>query len=184
MTTRTPWLLAGAALALYASAGAAVAAEPAARSDKQIERHEMRVYRHDGGPGRMHMSPEHQAERIKTILQLRPDQEPALKAFLEATHPNRDEVRDHFVKFDEKAPLKTTPERLAEMEARMARHQAAMTKRIAATKTFYAALDDKQKKVFDAMPMMMGPGFGPMGHPVHHMRGHGGDRMRQAAPHT
>ena len=52
----------------------------------------------------------------------------------------------------------------------MAEQQAAMKKRIDATRAFYGQLDEKQRKVFDAMPMLMmaGPGFGPMLLPIAH----------------
>ena len=78
---------------------------------------------------------------------------------------------DHVVRFDKGSGASTTAERLAEMEAKMAEQQAAMRRRIDATKAFYAQLDDRQKKVFDSMPMLMfaGPGFGPMLLPVMHM---------------
>ncbi|MDB5435333.1 MAG: hypothetical protein JWR47_1590, partial [Phenylobacterium sp.] len=54
----------------------------------------------------------------------------------------------------------TTPQRLAEMEAQMAAHTAAMHVRIEATKRFYDQLEPSQKKVFDELPMLM---IGPMG---------------------
>lgn len=46
----------------------------------------------------------------------------------------------------------------------MVEQQAAMKKRIDATRAFYSQLDARQRKAFDAMPMMMmaGPNFGPM----------------------
>jgi hypothetical protein len=101
-------------------------------------------------------------QHLKDVLQLRPNQEPALKAFLEATSPER--ARDHMVRFERDGGGRTTAERLAEMEAQLAQQQAGMKRRIDATKAFYAQLDERQKKAFDAMPMLMmaGPGFGPM----------------------
>jgi nucleotide-binding universal stress UspA family protein len=175
------WLLAGAALT--ATAGAAIAqdageaAREEARKDARVERH-VHVYRSDsedvvrerprknvmiyrGGEGR--------EQHLKDVLQLRPNQEPALKAFLEAT--KHEGGRHDVVKFT-KDTDKPTSERLAEMEARADEHHRAMKARIAATRTFYAQLDERQKKAFDAMPMLMmaGPGFGPMMIPVgHHM---------------
>ena len=44
----------------------------------------------------------------------------------------------------------TTPERLDQMEAHKAQRDAQMKKHADATKTFYAALNSNQKKVFDA----------------------------------
>ena len=108
-------------------------------------------------------------EHLRTMLQLRESQEPALKAYLEAVGHGGGR-RDHMVRFD-RGDTRSTTERLAEMEAKMAEQQAAMRRRIEATKTFYGQLDDKQKKVFDSMPMLMfaGPGFGPMLLPVAHI---------------
>jgi hypothetical protein len=100
---------------------------------------------------------------MKALLQLRPDQEPALKAFLDASQPEH-RGGDHMVRFDRGGDARTTTERLSEMEQRMAEQQAGMKKRIDATRAFYAQLDEKQRKAFDAMPMLMmvGPGMGPM----------------------
>ena len=101
-------------------------------------------------------------QHLKDVLQLRPNQEPALKSFIEATSADRG--RDHMMRFDSRTDGRTTSERLAEMEAQLARQQADTKRRIDATKAFYAQLDEKQRKAFDAMPMLMmaGPGFGPM----------------------
>ena len=58
----------------------------------------------------------------------------------------------------------TTPERIDKMRALRTEHMtamnAAMDKREEATKTFYAALNAEQKKVFDAEHMRGGPGRG------------------------
>ena len=52
----------------------------------------------------------------------------------------------------------TTPQRLAQMEKRMAEHTAALHIRVEATRRFYDQLEPSQRKVFDALPMpMMGP---------------------------
>jgi hypothetical protein len=157
-------LLAASAVALTATTALAQARRPDAEP-KHVER-DVKVYRFDrhgghhphvmafrGGEGR--------ADHLRTVLQLRPEQEGALKAFVEATRPDRS--RDHLVRFDREA-ARSTPERLAEMEAKLAEQQQAMRGRIAATRAFYDQLDAKQKADFDAMPMLMmvGPGLGPM----------------------
>lgn len=177
------WLLAGAAVTL--AAGAAIAqdatgeaARAEARRDAGMDArgdHHVHVYR--GGDDRrreprkavmVHRSDEGREQRLKDALQLRPNQEPALKAFLEATRP--EPGRHRAVRFDKDAPRKPASERLAEMEAKADERHAAMKKRIAATRTFYAQLDERQKKAFDAMPMLMmtGPGFGPAMIPIGH----------------
>jgi hypothetical protein len=108
------------------------------------ERHMMSL-RHDGA--------EH-AEHLRTMLQLKPGQEAALTAYLAATAPQRHE---HIVEMSDHAAPKTTPQRLAEMENRMAEDTARSHARIEATRKFYDQLEPSQKKVFDEMPMLMGP---------------------------
>ncbi|TAL32873.1 MAG: hypothetical protein EPN98_12425 [Phenylobacterium sp.] len=145
-------------------------AREARRTADEVRR-EVRIYR--GGDNDKQVFVFRGGDRedhLRTMLQLRADQEPALKAYLEAV--GRGGPRgDHMVRFDRRgdSPL-TTPERLVAMEARMAEQQTAMRQRIEATKTFYGQLDDKQKKVFDSMPILMfaGPGFGPTLLPVDH----------------
>lgn len=145
-------------------------AREARRAADEVRR-EVRIYRGgDNGKQVFVFRGGDREDHLRTMLQLRADQEPALKAYLEAV--GRGGPRgDHMVRFDRRgdSPL-TTPERLVAMEARMAEQQTAMRQRIEATKTFYGQLDDKQKKVFDSMPMLMfaGPGFGPMLLPVDH----------------
>ncbi|MDP3750121.1 MAG: Spy/CpxP family protein refolding chaperone [Phenylobacterium sp.] len=160
MSRGLTWLLAGAALSL--SAGAVLAAEPKPAPAPKTWNKEFIDKGGHAGPDRHVMMPRYgdRDGHLSAILQLRPDQEPALKAYLEAVKPRR----EHNVGFHHAAEQRSTLARLDEMEARMAEHQAAMQARIAATRTFYAALDERQKRAFDEMPMMMfaGPGFGPM----------------------
>ncbi len=114
----------------------------------------------------------HQREqRLHDLLQIRPDQEGALRAYLAAVEPQRKpgdrgpgregrEGKDGRPGADR--PM-TTPERLDRMAARMAERQQRFQATAAATKTFYAALSPDQRKAFDAMPRMgggEGRGFG------------------------
>lgn len=116
---------------------------------------------HDGG--RRHMDPaEHaqrKAEHLRAALQLTPAQEPALRAFVDATSfkPGDREARrgEH-----ERLAAMTTPERLDRMRARMDEHRARFEQHVAATKRFYAQLTPAQQKAFDALR-------------PEHMRGHG-----------
>ncbi|MFN3521014.1 MAG: Spy/CpxP family protein refolding chaperone [Phenylobacterium sp.] len=107
-------------------------------------------------------------ERLKTMLQLRPEQEPALNAYVAAMKPPEGARQAMRGQRQEMAKL-TTPERLERMKAMMARRQAEFDKRAAATLRFYAQLTPTQQKAFDAM--------GPM----HHGGGRhmGGQRMGQ-----
>jgi hypothetical protein len=150
MSRTMTWLLAGAALTLCAGAGAALAqdARPDARRpgpvDERVERREMWVQRG-----------EHRAGHIRDVLQLRPEQEGALKAFLDATRPGPgpDPAR-----LDPREAPRTAAERLSHMEARADARHAAVKGRIVATRSFYAQLDARQKKAFDSMPMLVAAG--------------------------
>ena len=132
-----------------------------------------------GGPPMMmrhhrHLDPEARAQHLRDVLQLRADQDGALKAYLAATEPkawDRDgpkrDVSDAAPK-----PL-TTPERLDRETEHLNRAKA----RIDATRAFYAALSPSQKKAFDALGPMVG-GHGPMIRHAEFRRFKGGpDRM-------
>jgi hypothetical protein len=139
-----------------------VAAMEARRAEREARRADGRaqrvVVRRLGDPG-------DRAEHLRNILQLRPNQEAALTAYLAAMKPKA----DHLIRLDgEPDARRSTPERLADMEKRMAEREAEGRARIEATRRFYAQLDERQKKAFDELPLMMGPGFGPMpGRAVH-----------------
>lgn len=171
MTLRHAGLLASAAFVLTAG-GSALAGEPAKKEgETKVERkvvimkdgEKVVVGGKDGHPMafRRHMDPAHRADHLRDMLQLRPDQEPALKAFLEATKP---EVHRFEMKHDkdgkpaEKPKMLTTPERLDAQARRMAEHQAAFQKRAAATRAFYAQLTPSQQKVFDTLHAHHGGG--------------------------
>lgn len=121
-----------------------------------------------GDPAQM---AERHAQRLRDALQLRPDQEPALKALVAAMQPPAGEMAQMRAQHDAMAKL-STPERLDRMQAMMAQHQARFAQHAEAIKRFYAQLTPTQQKAFDAMPMM---GHG-MGHEMmggHGMHGHG-----------
>jgi hypothetical protein len=183
-------LTAAAAVAAYAQAGApASAADQAVAQAKGDASKEVRIYRREAGPGDPAARTERREERriiigdgdhefafdghgrhadmgehLRTMLQLKPGQEPALQTYLAAVRPQHadGEHMTHMADRDgDKA--KTTPERLADMEKRMADQQAAAHARIEATRKFYAQLEPSQKKVFDEMPMLMVGPIGPIG---------------------
>ena len=138
-----------------------------------------------GGPGgpmmmRHHrLDPEARAQHLRDVLQLRADQDGALKAYLAAIEP-RDWRKDGQKKDLVEGPPKTltTPERLDRETEHLARARA----RIDATRAFYAALSPSQKKAFDALGPM-GGGHGPMMRRVefHHLKG-GPDSPRMGPP--
>lgn len=110
------------------------------------------------------------AQHLRDVLQLRPDQEPALQALLSALQPPagaRDHDHDRMDRQPGAAPL-STPERLDRMQARMAEHATRFQQHAAAIKRFYAELTPAQQRAFDAMGPMM------MGHGMHGMHGHHG----------
>jgi len=163
-----PWLgyLAGAAFVVSAatSATAYAQAAPAPTDHKQVEERTV-IIRH-GGDDQDHREQrmivrhgnQDPAEHLRTMLQLKPAQEPALAAYLAAVKP--DHEHDRIVEMSDRGDAKTTPQRLADMETQLAQHTAAMHARIEATKRFYDQLEPSQKKVFDELPMLM---IGPMG---------------------
>jgi protein CpxP len=130
------------------------------------------------------------ADDLRIILRLRPDQDGALTAFLAAEAPPAAPMDMKEPRAGENAPppAMTTPQRLDAMARREAEHGEMRDRHVAALKTFYAALDPAQQKVFDALERlhqgpdgphgMHGPGpGGPGGGP-----GGGWDHGPQGAP--
>jgi hypothetical protein len=107
----------------------------------------------------------HEADHLRAILQLRPNQEAALQAYLTSMEPPKPEaMADHMAHMEPGADHpKTTPERLAEQEKMLAEHEARAHAHINAVKSFYGQLDPAQKKAFDELPPME---HGMMGGPM------------------
>jgi hypothetical protein len=174
MSRQFSYLFAGATFALCASASAAAYAQAAVapkgesqtivRSDRNGETHEVKVIRdasgkvtitrdgkttvvdaHDGMAMGMHRRDP--SEHLRNALQLRPNQDAALAAYVAALHPQHNVV---FRTDDHDGPT-TTPQRLAEMEKMLAEHEGRVKAQIAATRAFYNQLDAGQKKAFDEM---------------------------------
>ena len=138
------------------------------------------------------------AQHLRDALQLRPDQEGALNAFLQATHPDH-RMGEHRMGEGRRdggpdGQAMSTPERMDHMLAHMDEMRARMVAHVEATKRFYAQLTPAQQRAFDALPMhgggMHGGGMhgmhgGPMG--GHGPGGHGGpdgdDRPGGPPPH-
>jgi len=122
---------------------------------------------------RMQEMVEMRAHRIHDVLNLRPDQDAALKTLLASTErrhheggPGEDKMRHG----QEGMTKLTTPQRLDQMAARMAEHQAQFQQHAAAIKTFYASLSPEQQRTFDAVPGLIGGDH----HMGHEGGGHGG----------
>ena len=101
------------------------------------------------GGGRHHrLDPEARAQHLRDALQLRSDQDGALKAYLAATD-HKDWGKDRTKRDAAAGPPKalTTPERLDRETEHLTRAKA----RIDATRAFYAALSPSQKKAFDVL---------------------------------
>jgi len=96
------------------------------------------------------LTPASQAARLRQSLRLRPDQDPALQAFIRANTPPPGAM-DRMRRQEENAVSLPTPQRLDFMLARMDEMRALMVTRMAATKRFYAQLTPGQQRAFDAM---------------------------------
>lgn len=108
-------------------------------------------------------------ERLKTILQLQPQQEAAWEQYVKATTPAPRAERQA-----PRADLRTltTPERLDLAQKMRAERTAKAEQRDKATRTFYRSLNPSQQKAFDALNVhALGKhhtGHGQrMGHPGH-----------------
>ena len=147
------FLLAGAMALGSVSIGVAAPASAPAAPEAKVEKRVV-IMRGGDGPGegmrRGHRhDPEKHAQHLRDVLQLTAAQEPALKAFLEATHPVKHEMHKPRAAMGEHRPDHkplTTPERLDRQAEMMAKHQAAFEKRAAATRAFYAQLTASQKR--------------------------------------
>jgi hypothetical protein len=135
--------------------------------------------RHDGGPDRMREHVEAMGRALHDILNLRPDQDGALRDFMATMQPPEGPDRMTMHHDEDRMDRMTTPERLDRMAARLADKQAEFQRHADAVRRFYAALSPDQQRAFDAVQGMMmmdghhhGMGGGPMGE--HH--GHGDDR--------
>jgi hypothetical protein len=179
MTGRIQGLLAGAAFALYAAAGAAAFAQPAARPEGPTGG--------PPGPGKSIMrraspAPAEHAARLRDLLQLKPAQEPALTAYVSALENGRQGMFTGMSAMFSGAEAQTTPERLTRIQQLMVQHQGAITSMIEATRRFYDQLEPAQKRAFDALPpmMLMMQGMGMTGGPG--MMGGGGGMPMMGPP--
>lgn len=136
------------------------------------------------GAMREAMMRQHEARRLQAlhdVLGIRPDQDSAFQAFAAAMRPQAPpEGWDHGDKDHGPGQMAglTTPQRLDRMaqmmEAREARRRTEFQRVSGAVKTLYAALTPEQRRAFDALPALLGPGFGlggHMGHDGHMMAG-------------
>lgn len=161
-TTRTHWLIA----AMLATSGfAAMAQTPAAPAAPGAGRPAMHERMGRADPAKMQERIAKRHAELRQKLKITATQEPAWAAFTAAMQP----PASGWGQRTPRAELDklSTPERIDRMQALRAKRAAEMDKRLAATKTFYAALTPEQQKVFDAETSRRGGRHGG-GH------GHGG----------
>lgn len=163
-------IMAAASMAAVAQT-AAPAAPAAASAQSQPGPHAGHHGKNRHDPAKMQARiAQHQAE-LKAKLKLTPAQEGAWTAFTASMQPPVHGARPDRAAMKAEFDKLTTPERIDRMRAlraqRMAEMNAAMDKRGDATKTFYAALNADQQKVFDSQRMGRG-GKGHGGQHGHH----------------
>jgi periplasmic protein CpxP/Spy len=91
-----------------------------------------------------------QADHLRRTLGLRPDQDPALQAFIRAITPPPGAL-EQMRQAQENAATLPTPQRLDFALSRMDQMRGLMVAQIAATKRFYVQLTPAQQRAFDAM---------------------------------
>jgi hypothetical protein len=101
-------------------------------------------------------------QRLHDLLQIKPDQETAFRAFVSTLEQSRAQLqrpdgRGRGRGGAQEREALTTPQRLDRQAQRLADAQQRLQKQSAAVKTFYAVLSPDQRKAFDAMG---GVGFG------------------------
>lgn len=140
--------------------------------------------RHASMPERMQRMEQHHQERLTTLkeaLKITPEQEAAWAAFVARTGPAAPAGEQRMTR-DDWSKL-STPERLDRMAAIKADRDAAMTRRMDATRSLYASLTPEQQKTFDERGM--GPGMGRHasymghGHQGKHGKHHGHEGMKR-----
>jgi Spy/CpxP family protein refolding chaperone len=102
--------------------------------------------------------PEKRAQHLRDVLQLRADQDGALKTYVDATTPKFEAGRKEQGPKDggRPEPADRKPPTTLERLDHMSRMAEAMQKRIAATRAFYNALSPSQQKAFDALDLEVG----------------------------
>jgi hypothetical protein len=153
-------LAGGLVISLAAAASAQQGAPPqpnAPGAARHFDRGQMRA--------RFEERRQHRQQVLHDALGLRADQEGAWQAFTASTRrPDGERGRGMRGRDGggDKAEL-TTPQRLDRMAQRMAERQQRFAQRADAIKRFYAVLDGRQQKTFDALISARGEGMGGPG---------------------
>lgn len=112
------------------------------------------------------LDPEKRAQRLRDVLQLRSDQDRALKAYVEATSPKLFVAKKEEAKDGDKmgpGPDRAPPTTLERLD-HMSKAADAMKARAEATRAFYLALTPSQQKTFDVLGL---DDAGPGGERIH-----------------
>ena len=133
----------------YAQQSSSSAPAPAAaRTAEHAKKMEQRQQRMQEGM-------EKHRSQLHDKLKLSPQQEPAWKAFTEATKPQHDQ-KMHQVKADRQAmAAMSAPARMEKMLEHSKERLARMQQHLDALKSFYAVLTPEQQKIFDASHQRM-----------------------------
>jgi len=184
-----------AALSALAVLGAATLATPAAWA--QDDHRGQRPAAGDMHARMQAMREAHEKQRaqdLRTILRLRPDQEPALTAFLQSHHRPDGAGKPGERRGPPGGPAggpagaggtpMTTTQRLDMMARREAEMTSMRQRHAEALRAFYNALSPEQKPVFDALQRVQGHGHGHGGWGHHGFggRGFGGHGPMGASP--
>ena len=97
--------------------------------------------------------PEKRAQRLRDVLQLRPDQDRALKAYVEATSPKPFVIKKEEARTGDKDGAEPAPPTTLERLDHMAKAADAMKARAEATRAFYLSLSPSQQKTFDVLDL-------------------------------
>lgn len=152
MRRKTSLTLLAAAFALTALSGASAQPSP----DRALSP-EMQAFREAHEKQRL--------QDLRTVLRLRPDQETALSAFVQAARPPGPDEGPGARHGPPPSESLSTPQRLDEMARREAQRTGERQRRADALRAFYTALSPDQRQVFDALMRLQGPrpDHGPRG---------------------
>jgi len=109
---------------------------------------DMMIMHHGRAP-----DPEKRAQRLRDVLQLRPDQDRALKAYVEATSPKPFVIKKEEARAGDKDGAEPAPPTTLERLDHMAKAADAMKARAEATRAFYLSLSPSQQKTFDVLDL-------------------------------
>ena len=189
MNTMRKMLMIGVTAASLAVSSASVLAQSAAAPAAQASGPAASAGQQQGQQGqqgqRQQLSPEQReakmkerftraAQQLHDKLKLDASQEQAWNTYLQAMTPTRSAQRPDRAQFESM----TTPQRMELHLAKMKEHEAQLSKRLDATKTFYATLNPDQQKVFDTETARFFQGHHGHGH-GHGHKHHGGPRQGQ-----